>query len=71
MFLFYIFSGFISFVLFTLACKIHDGFVNVQTLLIALLLSLIHALNILIIIAAASTIIGLQSKSSFWNKKVF
>jgi len=71
MLLFYIFSVFISFVLFTLACKIHDGFVTVQALLIALLLSLIPVINIWIIITAASTIIGCQSKSSFWNKKVF
>lgn len=71
MLLFYIFSIFICFVLFIIACKIIDGFITVQTLLIALLLSLIPGVNILITLAAASTIIGRQSKSSFWNKKVF
>lgn len=71
MLLFYLFTVFISFVLFTIACKIHDGFVTLRSLLIGLLLSVIPVFNLYVIILAISEIIKCKSKSSFWNKKVF
>ena len=71
MLLFYLFTVFISFVLFTITCKIHDGFVTLHGLLIGLLLSVIPLINVYVVILAFAEIIRCKSKSSFWAKKVF
>ena len=71
MLLFYLFTIFISFVLFTITCKLHDGFVTLHALLIGLLLSVVPLFNLYVIIFASVEIIKCKSKSSFWAKKVF